>query len=584
MNYPTSEELKSLIKVALGREEADLLLENGKLVNVFSGEIVPAHVAVKGKWIAYVGVEKPCCGKETMVIDASSFYLVPGYLEPHSHPAVIYNPYTQIKELLPRGITTAITDTYFFFLNISRDKFKEFTNYLKTFPFKYKWFARPTSASEVPFEKEIFSLANVRAMLDLKEVAGMGEITHWHYILKENPSVLDFLVYCRSLQKRPDGHTAGAKGAQLAALAAAGISGCHESINATQALERLRLGMYVALRNSSLRPDLKKLAAVITEKKVDTSRLMLTTDGSTPGFTREYGDLEALVQEVISQGVEPVKAIQMATLNPATYYRIDDLVGSISPGRYADILLVKELAVPKPELVIASGKVVAEKGKLLVDLKEPDWERYEIKPLAYRQVDPRIFELPAEGKEVAFPAIKVSSAVLTRREDVVLPVRGGVISPLPEEAIYKISYLDYRCRWVANGFIKDFVREIDALAASFSVGFGITVIGRDAEVMARTTEEVYRLGGGIVVMANGSVVYRFSLPLLGMMSREPFEKIVAAEKALFSCLQAHGYAYHDILYTIIFLAMSALPEIRITPAGIYDNLNDRVIYPARKLI
>lgn len=584
MDYPTSEELKSLKRVALGQEEADIFLENGKLVNVFSGEIFPAHVAVKGKWIAYVGVEKPLCGKETLVIDASSFYLIPGYVEPHSHPIMIYNPYTQIKELLPRGITTAIADSYFLFLSISLAKFKEFIHYLKSFPFKYKWFIRPTPASMIPFEKEIFSLANIQPMLDLKEVAGIGEITHWHYVLKENQSLLDSLVYCRSLQKRPDGHTAGAKGAQLAALAAAGISGCHESINATQALERLRLGMYVTLRNSSLRPDLKKLAAVITEKKVDTSRLMLTTDGSTPGFTREYGDLEALVQEIISQGVEPVKAIQMATLNPATYYRIDDLVGSVSPGRYADILLVKELAFSKPEMVIASGKVVAEKGRLLTELKEPDWERYEIKPLSYRQVTSQIFELPAEGKEVAFPVIKVSSTVLTRREDVVLPVREGVILPLPEEAIYKISYLDYHCQWIANGFIKDFVWGFDALATSYSVGFGITVIGRDARVMARATEEIYRLGGGIVFMTNGSFVYRFALPLLGIMSREPFEKIVAAEKDLSSCLQAHGYSYHDIFYTILFLTMSALPEIRITPAGIYDNLNDRIIYPARELL
>lgn len=582
MDFPAESKVKSLIRVALGKEPADIFIENGNVVNVFSREIVPCNVAIKDHRIAYVGPEKHCVSNSTKVVDADGFYLVPGLIEPHAHPFFFYNPVTYAAEILSRGITSAISDSSFLFLKIGPAKFAEFIPSLEKNPFKYLWFARINSPTTTPWEKELFSIERVSTLLDLNEVAGLGETTHWTYILDEVPNVIDSLVYCQSLRKRLDGHTAGAKGIQLAALAAAGISGCHESITIEQALERLRLGMYVTLRHSSLRPDLEELVKIITVNGVDTSRLLLTTDGSMPKFIKEEGHVEGLVQRIISYGVDPLVAIQMATINPASYYRIDDQIGSISPGRYADLLLLKELSVFKPALVIANGIVVAKEGELLVNLLEPDWEKYNIKPLMFSsEVDSKIFDISSEHSEVSFPVIRLSSAVLTRREDIVLPVKEGVISPIPERSILKAAHMDLQRRTVTNGFISEFIQDIDAFATSFSVGAGAFVVGKDAKAMAWAVDEVCRLGGGMVLINQGSIVLSLPLPLLGLMTREPFDKLVEMEDNLSFLMKKYGYRYHDFIYTVSFIGMSALPEIRLTPGGVYDYITNKILYPAR---
>lgn len=581
MKTPGAREVSSLIRTALGEEPADVVITGGQVVNVYSRELVAADVAVKGGRIAYVGPELPRLGPNTVVIEASGLYLVPGFVEPHAHPLLVYNPFTYAAAVLPRGTTTVVGDSYWVMVHLGAAGLARFMAQTGSALLKFLWFVRPHSPSLQPLEADICSLEGQRLLLSHPMVLGWGEATRWYDVVQQVPRVLESLAFSLSRRKRLDGHTAGARGRPLAALAAAGISGCHEAINVPQALERLRLGMYVALRDSSIRHDLRELARLITENGVDTSRLLLTTDGPTPATLAHEGHTDTLLARIIEAGVDPLAAIQMATINPATYWRIEDQVGSISPGRYADILLVRDLRRLVPETVLAGGEVVARNGELVEKIPDPDWEGLGIGPLPPREINPGIFAIPAQGTAVEFPVMQVSATVLTRRQDMCLPVRDGVITA--PEGVMKIACIDSQGRQVANGFITGLADGIDALASSYHVGLGVLAVGKTSEAMARAVSEVYRMGGGLVLMRKGALAFRFSLPLLGLMSPEPVEDLAAREEEFTRLMQSCGYRYDCPLYTIFFLSASDLPDIRITPRGLYDNRQDQILRPARAI-
>ncbi|TDA66903.1 MAG: adenine deaminase [Clostridia bacterium] len=581
MKTPDANEVSSLVRTALGEDPADVVITGGQVVNVYSRELVAANVTIKGDRIAYVGSELPGLGPDTVVIEASGLYLVPGFIEPHAHPVLMYNPFAYATALLPRGTTTVVGDSYWLMAHLGAAGLTRFIGGCDSCPLKFLWFVRPHSPSLQPLEEEICSLEGQRLLLSHPQVLGWGEATRWYDMVQQVPRVLTSLAYSLSRRKRLDGHTAGASGLSLAALAAAGISGCHEAINVPQALERLRLGMYVALRDSSIRHDLGELSRLITENGVDTSRLLLTTDGPTPATLAREGHTDTLLARVIEAGVDPLVAVQMATINPATYWRIDDQVGSISPGRYADILLVRDLRCPVPETVLASGEVVARNGKLVGKLSELDWEELGIGPLPPREISPGIFAIPAQGTAVEFPVIQVSATVLTRRREMRLPVRDGVITA--PEGVMKIACIDSQGRQVANGFITGLADGIDALASSYHVGLGVLAVGKTSEAMARAVASVYRMGGGLALLRPGEPDFHLPLPLLGLMSPEPVEALAAGEEEFNRLMRACGYHYECPLYTIFFLSASDLPDLRITPRGLYDNRQDKILRLAREI-
>ncbi|KUK52098.1 MAG: Adenine deaminase, partial [Desulfotomaculum sp. 46_296] len=367
------EESLGLISVARGTGDADLYLEGGNLVNVLSGEIYPANVAVWNGKIAYVGLSRKMVGLNTRVIDAGGCYLCPGLIEAHFHPWFVYNPVSIMGVALASGITTMLCDSLIFYINLGAERFLKMLKALENYPLRLFWTARIAPQSPYPEETEFFSLENLKKVFFDPHVLKVGEITRWPALIQGDSNLVEKINLAKQAGLGIDGHTAGSTYELLNAVAAAGVRSCHESITAEEIANRVRLGLWAMLRYSSLRPDLPELINVITEMNLSTHRMMLSTDCSTPSFIAREGFLDKALQIAVSKGLNPVTALQMTTLNPATYLGLDDELGSIAPGRWADLLLVEDLENFSPRLVFSRGKLVAVDGKLINPLTEPDW-------------------------------------------------------------------------------------------------------------------------------------------------------------------------------------------------------------------
>ena len=570
--------------------EADLFLQGGEVLNVYTGEILKSNVAVGDGSILYVGPRSGSLGERTVRLDMARKVLVPGYVEPHCHPWLIYTPLSFGEEACRLGTTTLVCDNLIFYMLMGPDRFEAFMEAFRDMPVKFFWFIRLVAQTPMEEEETLFSTENLERLLQSPFVLSIGEITRWQEVVRGNGNILELIQFARQLGKRVDGHTAGAKYENLAAISRAGVESCHESINAEEALERMRLGFHVMLRESSLRQDLRTLLKGIRETPLSTLRVMLTTDGSTPAFQLASGMTDHLIRITIEEGIDPVEAYRMATLNPARYFGLEHRIGGIAPGRDADILVLSDLDHPTPEMVISKGRIVAEKGALLRSFPKMDWNRFipgagRIECLWRAKAD--FFSIPidgnADGRTVDFPVIKLISSVITRMEKVAFPVRHGCLDVSARKGFSRVATLNRHGRWVANGILQGYADRLEGIAATLNTATEIVVIGRSPDAMASAVNRVLEMGGGIAAVEAGEIAFELPLPLGGMMSKRPLKELAEKDSAFQKFLSTRGFPFHDPLYTFIFLPNDFLPEVRINSRGVVNIKNDEVLWPARML-
>jgi adenine deaminase len=558
--------------VARGERAADLYLRGGRVLNVFTGEILPVNVAIGGERIAYVGERDVMVGPRTRVVDVSGRVLVPGYIDPHVHPGNLITPTSFARHVLPLGTTTVVGDTLQFWQLGGGRAVRAAADALAGSPLKFFWMLRVHGQSRAGDERGQFPLGELARTLAHPWVLAVGEVTRWPDAHGGDRELLRRLDLALSRGKRVEGHTAGASAEKIPPIAIAGVTSDHEPITAKEVLERARQGIAVMLRESSLRPDLRGLLAALEAAPALVSRLMLPADGSMPAFVRDHGFVDNLLRLAMAGGVAPIDAYRMATLNPATYYNLDAHVGSIAPGRFADICVLPDLAEPRPAMVIARGHVAAEEGRLLARVTEPAWRRIFSSPRARlagtwkaRADD---FALPRRAK---YPVLRLVSAVISRLEE----------RPLAEGDLHAALF-DRRGQWVAPGVVADFAPALDGLAATTTTDFNIVVLGRNRASMAQAVDRVKALGGGIVIVDGARVVYEMALPVAGLMSPRPLVDAAAQEDDLRAALVARGYRHHEPTFTLFFLAADFLPAVRLSPLGVWDVKRGRVLMPARR--
>jgi len=577
------------LKIKRKAQEPELFLEGGRVLNVYSGEVLESNVAVKGERIWYVGPSSDSIGQKALRLDMSHKVLVPGYVEPHCHPWNIYNPVSLGEEFCRLGTTTLVCDNLIFYMLMGVEGFNAFMAAFSKMPVKFFWFMRLVPQTPMEQEDTLFSAANLKRLLRNPLILSIGEITRWQELIKGNPKIERMIRMARRLGKRVDGHTAGAKYENLGILSRSGVESCHESITAEEVMERLRLGFHVLLRESSLRQDLRGLLKGVRKNPLSLRRVMLTTDGSSPTFHLASGMTDHLVRIAMEEGIDPVEAYRMVTLNPAVYFGLEDRLGGIAPGRDADLLVLRDLRDPTPELVISKGRIVSEKGVLLSPFPEPDWKRFSNAPEREYKGRARkdFFEIPvkgmAEGQRLSFPVIRLISTVITRIKRVEFPVRGGLVDLSAVDGFCRVAVLDRRGRWIANGILEGYADRIEGIASTFNTALQILVIGQNPGAMASAVNRVVRMGGGIAAIEKGKVVFEFPLPIGGMMSVKSLGEVAEKEAALKEFLSIRGYPFHDPLYTLIFLPNDFLPEVRINRKGVVDIKKDEVLWPAREL-
>jgi len=584
---PDYEEHQRLIETARGDRPADLFVRGGTIANVYSGELHEGNVAVAGGRIAYVGRGERALGPETEVIDASGKVVAPGYLEAHFHPWVLYNPVSLVEGILPLGTTTVVADNLFFFMQMGPEGFSAMADDLRDLPLLYLWMARLTSQSKGPGEDEMFALERVEPLLRREDVIGTAEVTRWPALSAGDPGLISGIRAAKALGKIVDGHTGGASESRLQPVAAAGIDADHEAITKQEVLNRLRLGIWTMLRNSSLRPDLPELLRAVTENGVSTQRLVMTTDGPAPEFIADNGLVDGMLRVAVENGVPPMQALQMVTLNPATLFRIDGQVGGLGIGRRADILLLSDLVSFRPETVITGGRVVAENGELRGPLREVDWDSYGSGPRFDSDLDladPLLYayKLPEIGAEV--PTMHLRSAVITERRDRRIAAKDGLAVLEGHEDLLHAALVDRAGGWVSRALVSGFAPDLDGLASTYNTTTQMLALGRDPRSMALAARRAGELGGGIVVVLEDDVVFELALPVTGMMSTLPFYGVIERNRELSGMIARAGYEHHDILYTLLFLTCDFLPALRLTPMGLLDAKSAEVLVPAERRV
>jgi len=566
---------------------ADLFLKGATVLNVYSGELLKVNVATRGDEILYVGPLSEVAGENTTVLDVSGKFLVPGYIEPHCHPWVLYNPLSFGQEAVRFGTTTFICDNLFFYLLMGQKKFESFMESISDMPVRFYWTCRTSPQSPMAHEEAIYSIENLRELLQNAHVASLGEITRWQDVLRGDDRIRELIGIARSLGKRVDGHTAGAKYERLNVLSRSGMESCHESINGQQLLDRVRLGLYVMLRHSSLRPDLPELVKTVVSNGISMDRMMLTTDGSTAGFHQKFGMNDSLIKIAIEGGIDPVSAYKMATINPATYFHMDGYMGGIAPGRFADILVLKNLDTPTPEMVISRGRIAAKNGTSVAQFPHIQWEQFfpqscfTERSWKARSDD---FKIPSDGHVLRFPVINLVSAVITGIEWHDFSIRDGSLCVDGGKGLSLISLVNKDGRWITNGIIRNFADKVEGIASSYNTATEILVIGNDPEAMSAAVNRVLELRGGIVAFEGGKIVYELSLPLGGMLSDASMSTLAEKERELKEYLKGKGHPYHDPLYTFTFLPNDFLPDVRINYDGIVDIKGKKTLWNRRDLV
>jgi adenine deaminase len=563
---------RRLTAVARGAAPADLYVRGATLLNVYTGEIYPANVAVAGERIAYVGERDDMVGPRTRVLDVAGGVLVPGYIDPHVHPAHLVTPSALARYVLPLGTTTVFADTLQLW-ELGQDRaFRLTADALATSPLKFFWMIRPQAQTRTRDEERRYSLSAIDRALAHPWTVAAGEVTRWPDVHGGAAPLLDRLALAERRGLRVEGHTAGAAADKIAAIAAGGLTSDHEPITAQEVLDRARHGIAVMLRQSSLRPDLPGLLDALKHAPALVSRLMLTADGSMPAFIRAHGFIDHCLRVALDRGVAPLDAYRMATLNPATYFGRDGDVGAVAPGRYADICVLPDLAEPRPDLVVARGVVAAEGGRLTTTVPEAPWPKILASPrarLAVRwRAGPDDFSVPARA---TYPVIRLVANVITRLEE--RPrAPGDLVAAL----------IDREGRWVAPALLAGFGDRVDGLASTITTDFNILALGRDPGCIARAVNRLLDLHGGIVLCDGGRTAFELPLPIGGLMSRAPLGDVADLEEALRVQLTARGYPFHDPLFTLFFLAADFLPFVRLSPRGVWDVRRARVLMPARR--
>src|SRR4051794_38096778 len=518
---------------------ARLALVGGTVADVYTGTWIEANVEIEDGRIAYVGPRVP----RGEAVDVSGKVLVPGYIEPHTHPWCLYSPASLLEAAVPDGTTTLVYDNLFFFLAHGVAGLRRIVDACNDAPAHIKWVARLAPQSAYPDEEERFATEVVAPLLAWPEVVASGEITSWIEVVRGNPRLAAGIAAAKAAGRRVEGHNAGASYDRLAQLSAAGVSSDHEAITGQEALNRLRLGQWTMLRQSSLRPDLEAMIRDLQPVLGASRRLMLTTDGAEPGFYARRGVIGGALRVVCEQGVDPMRALQMATLDPATFLGLDEELGGVAPGRRATLNVLPAIGEWRPELVLVDGEVVARDGKLTAPLPTIPWGD----PYPLATPDPNLFA-PLTGVQ---PVARYESAVINRRHDREVTSRDTQAALVARDG-----------SWITKGVVENFL-DTPGFATTATTSLHLLVLGTDPAAMARAAARVAELGGGFAFDGGWSA----PLEIDGLITSGTFDDAVALDSRLSDEMRRHGYPFHAPLYSLLFASGDFLPPLRPAPLG-----------------
>ncbi len=566
--------------MALGKTPADLVIKGGQLANVDTGEFLDnIDVAIKGKRIALVGDARHCVAEGTKVIEAKGKLLVPGLLDAHVHiESSMLTPTQFARAVLPHGTTGVFIDPHEVANVLGMRGIKLMLDESEALPFKV-FVTVPSCVPSAPgLETAGAELGpnDIAKALKWVHVVGLAEVMNFPGVLAGDKKLHGEIEAALRRRAVVEGHAPGLRGKRLAAYIAAGVRSDHESSTREEAVEKLRLGMKLELREGSTAKNLATLIKPILELKLDTRHCLLATDDRHPRDLLEEGHMDHLVRRAIEEGVDPIRAIQMATMNTAEHFRVDGDLGSISPGKFADVLIVGGLKRFDVEKVVADGELVAANGKLLIGFPKPSYPNFAKATMKLKPVRPQDFEVkaPVRSGTVKVRAIRlIEGQPITEQKIVSLRVKGGLVQPDPTKDITRVAVIErhHRTGNLSRGFVQGFGMREGAIASSVGHdAHNLIVMGLDVRDMAAAANAVARAGGGQVVAKRGKILAKLELPIAGLMSDKPAEIVSAKLKKLERAARSLGISLESPFMVLSFLPLAVMPKLRITDKGLVD--------------
>ncbi len=557
--------MSEIINVARGLEKADLVIKNANIVNVLSEEIHKGDIAISNGIIAGIG-EGYSGGKE---IDINGAYVTPSFIDGHVHlESTMMLPKEFTKLVLPAGTTTVIIDPHEISNVLGLHGISFMHEAVKNLPIDV-YTMLPSCVPATPFETSGFDLNSydLSLLIDKPWVLGIAEMMNFPGVLNLDNNVMGKLELAKSMGKRIDGHAPYLHGKDLCAYIASGVKSDHECTTPEEAIEKLRLGMYVMIREGTAAKDLDALIPVL--KKCNTRKCIFVTDDRHPADLKEH--INGMVRRTVEAGVDPIKAIQVASLNTAEYFGLKDL-GAVAPGYKADMLILPDLRTFKPDIVIKKGCIVAQDGKLTVQL--PDTEALSMRgSVNVKWITMEDFTIKAEGSKVR--ALEVIPHQLITKS-IVSDVKiqdGNAVSNVENDTL-KICVIE-RHRATGNigkGFVKGFNLKCGAIASTVAHdSHNMIVVGTNDYDMYTAAVALIKSQGGKVVVKDGEIISELPLPIAGLMSDKEFDYVVNKCDELNQAAHSIGCTLEDPFMTMGFLSLPVIPELKVTDKGVFDT-------------
>ncbi len=570
---------QTLVKVASGVEKADTVITNAKLINVCTREILNGtDVAIAAGRIAMVGDCKHCIGENTKVIDATGKYLAPAFMDGHIHvESSMLTVGEYAKAVVAHGTSGIFMDPHEICNVLGLDGVEYMLEDAKRTPLK-TMMTTPSCVPAVPgFEDTGASIGpeEVAKTMTWDSCVGLGEMMNFPGILFADKRTHDIVGETLKAGKIATGHySLPETGNGLNGYIASGVRCCHESTRAEDALAKMRLGMYAMLREGSAWHDLKEVAKAITQNKVDSRFACLISDDTHPNTLQSLGHLDHIVKRAIQEGIDPVTAIQMVTINVAQCFQLDHDMGSVTPSKCADFVLIDNLNECHVTDVFIDGELVAQNGKMLYEFPNYTYPEKALHSVHLDKVAPEIFRIQATGSAAKARVMEVIPArVGTYERILTLPVLGGNLSADPAQDVLKVAVFERHNRTgtVGYGFTKGFGIRKGALAQTVAHdAHNLLVVGSNDEDMAIAANTLIQCGGGLCAVLDGKVLGVVPLPIAGLMSDKPLEEMSKSVESLEQAWKDMGCALPSPFMTIALLPLACLPELRLTNRGLVD--------------